>query len=368
MVLIGLLAIALACLVLGLALASAGWLIGSLVASVLAALVLLRSWGSIAESRAQRRTRDDLGEKGGAVKFPGRDKNRSADTSAVAAPVAPPPPPAVPTGPVREVVVIDGMPDYHLSDCARLTGVADTIPIPLSQALEDGFTPCSRCRPDAGSAPEQPAASGAPAFTPAGPAFAAPRGPGRQRRARRRRPARVPPARLPEARRPAGDPDPARPGHRGRLPALQHVLVGRRRCRPPAAAPPAAAAPVAPPAADGAPLREVWVADGFPEFHVAGCGELAGLSSLPIPYEQALEDGFQPCVVCRPTDSGAPVGGGVPSAERRAGGGRGARGPGDGGAGAVGRAVRAGGRRRQARRGVGRRRLPRVPRRRLSRS
>src|SRR6476659_4792280 len=110
MVLIGLLAIALACLVIGLALASAGWLIGSLGASVLAALVLLRAWGSIAQSRAQGRMRDDLGEKGGAVKFSGRDKNRSADASAVAPPLSPP---AGANGPARQVLVIDGLPDYH---------------------------------------------------------------------------------------------------------------------------------------------------------------------------------------------------------------------------------------------------------------
>src|SRR3954453_18252998 len=103
--LMGLLAVAMACLVLGLVSASAGFLIGSLVASVLAALVLLRSWGSIAESRAQRRTRDDQHEKGGAVKFPGRDKNRSADASAASAAQVVAPPPAdraVPAGPVLD--------------------------------------------------------------------------------------------------------------------------------------------------------------------------------------------------------------------------------------------------------------------------
>jgi hypothetical protein len=45
------------------------------------------------------------------------------------------------------VWVIDGQPRYHLAGCDFLPGRPGQ-PIPLSQAVEDGFTPCSRCDPD----------------------------------------------------------------------------------------------------------------------------------------------------------------------------------------------------------------------------
>jgi hypothetical protein len=45
------------------------------------------------------------------------------------------------------VWVIDGRPRYHLAGCDFLPGRPGQ-PIPLSQAVEDGFTPCSRCDPD----------------------------------------------------------------------------------------------------------------------------------------------------------------------------------------------------------------------------
>ncbi len=55
-----------------------------------------------------------------------------------------------------------------------------------------------------------------------------------------------------------------------------------------------------PPRCPARPAGQVWVADGFPEYHHEGCGELDGLTPEPIPYDQAVEDGFQPCVVCNP--------------------------------------------------------------------
>jgi hypothetical protein len=44
------------------------------------------------------------------------------------------------------VWVIDGRPRYHLAECRHLDGSAE--PISLSQAVEDGFTPCADCDPD----------------------------------------------------------------------------------------------------------------------------------------------------------------------------------------------------------------------------
>jgi hypothetical protein len=46
-----------------------------------------------------------------------------------------------------EVMVVDGRPRYHLSDCRHLLG-RDIIPLPIREAREAGFTPCGWCAPD----------------------------------------------------------------------------------------------------------------------------------------------------------------------------------------------------------------------------
>ena len=47
-----------------------------------------------------------------------------------------------------EVVVIDERPRYHLAGCAWV-GDRRTIPLPVREARELGFTPCAVCTPDA---------------------------------------------------------------------------------------------------------------------------------------------------------------------------------------------------------------------------
>ncbi|GAB2749981.1 hypothetical protein [Amycolatopsis magusensis] len=47
-----------------------------------------------------------------------------------------------------EVLVVDEYPRYHLAECAWLTD-RETIPIAVAEARDLGFTPCSRCTPDA---------------------------------------------------------------------------------------------------------------------------------------------------------------------------------------------------------------------------
>jgi clumping factor A len=47
---------------------------------------------------------------------------------------------------VAEVLVVDGRPRYHLGDCPSLSGRI-TEPLPVAEAVELGFTPCSMCRP-----------------------------------------------------------------------------------------------------------------------------------------------------------------------------------------------------------------------------
>jgi len=47
-----------------------------------------------------------------------------------------------------EVLVVDGRPRYHRPDCSSLAG-RETVPLPVSEAFETGFTPCARCSPAA---------------------------------------------------------------------------------------------------------------------------------------------------------------------------------------------------------------------------
>ena len=45
-----------------------------------------------------------------------------------------------------DVVVVDGRPRYHMSDCPFLADRA-VEPLPVAEAVELGFTPCGTCRP-----------------------------------------------------------------------------------------------------------------------------------------------------------------------------------------------------------------------------
>lgn len=46
-----------------------------------------------------------------------------------------------------EVIVVDGRPRYHLRDCVHLHARRSE-PLPVSEAIELGFTPCGLCEPD----------------------------------------------------------------------------------------------------------------------------------------------------------------------------------------------------------------------------
>ncbi|GIJ12456.1 hypothetical protein ACFFMR_32300 [Micromonospora andamanensis] len=46
-----------------------------------------------------------------------------------------------------EVRVVDGRPRYHLGECPHLVG-REHEPLPVSEAVELGFTPCAHCTPD----------------------------------------------------------------------------------------------------------------------------------------------------------------------------------------------------------------------------
>lgn len=102
---------ALACLCVGLLLSSTPWLAASVVASVLAGLLIYRH-------QAALRT---AGGPQSAQSAPGVDD--------------------------RDVWVIDGRPRYHRRACEIIDG-QNAQAVPLTQASEDGFIPCSLCQPN----------------------------------------------------------------------------------------------------------------------------------------------------------------------------------------------------------------------------
>jgi hypothetical protein len=63
----------------------------------------------------------------------------------------------------------------------------------------------------------------------------------------------------------------------------------------------------APPSADDA-AATVWVVDGWPHYHDRECAVLATSGpSEPVPFAQAVADGFTPCPACgRPESAPAP--------------------------------------------------------------
>src|SRR3954453_15620168 len=268
MVLTGLLLVAFVSVILGVVLASVTWLIVSLVASVLAAFVLYRSWGTIKERRTNMARRKKTAEQSVPAKV-----GPSGSTSSVAAPVA-----SVPGR--DDVLVVDGRPAYHQPGCTELDDqVAE--PIPLSQAMEDGFTACPTCGSPTSARPAVSTAS-------AGSVWVV-----------------------------DGSPD----FHERDCPALigeqaEPIPLGQALEDGFAACPVCQATAVAATGAAPAPFEaaQVWVADGFPEYHHEGCEELAGLDSVAVAYDQAVEDGFQPCVVCNPDRA---FGGDLTPPERR---------------------------------------------------
>jgi hypothetical protein len=48
---------------------------------------------------------------------------------------------------LNEVLVVDGRPRYHLAGCVHLLG-RESESLPVGEAIELGFTPCSLCEPD----------------------------------------------------------------------------------------------------------------------------------------------------------------------------------------------------------------------------
>ena len=284
MVLIGLLVAAVVSLVLGLALASTVWLVVSLVASLAAGITLYtvvrtQRAGKIDEPVAPVPARSPAAATAEATA--GARKSAPALVPAAASPALqtqareePVPTPELSTGANRPsgVWVVDGRPAYHLESCDTIADSPAEV-IPLAQAVADGFTPCPHCAPpqsDAG--PSRP--SGLQVWVADG----------------------YPEYHLPDCADLAGLTAEPIPHEQALEDGFQPCVV----CNPDAVFAGGFAAP------HGA--TQVWVADGFPDYHLPGCRVLADLPGEPIPFEQAIEDGFTPCAACRPTAPGGRAG------------------------------------------------------------
>lgn len=281
-----LLLIALACLAVGLALASAGWLIGSLVASAVAAIVVVRQRHAISARRPAA-----AGSKSGAGAPDGRGNAGTAPGSAAAsvATVAVTVPAAATGGGAdgaREVWVVDGEPLYHARGCPALSG-KDGEPVPLQQALEDGFTDCPDCDPrDAATVRSVLVVDGRPDYHLPG--------------CTELDSADAEPVPLSQAVADGFAPCPTcRPEQRlavsGGTPAVPVAGASAVAAPGPASVP-------APGAADAPhePLAEVWVVDGRPRYHRSGCAIIEDEPAEAVPRAQAGEDGFVPCSLCQP--------------------------------------------------------------------
>ena len=152
MVIIGLLLIALVCLVLGLAMQTAAWLVASLIATAGAGFLLYKLRGAIAAPKPA--VPAEGSEAAGAAPSSTRDA-ASPDEAGEAEPAGDASPPSdIAAEPIDvdadadDVWVIDGRPRYHLGDCAIIKG-QDAEAISFEQATEDGFMPCSLCEPHA---------------------------------------------------------------------------------------------------------------------------------------------------------------------------------------------------------------------------
>jgi hypothetical protein len=189
MLIIGLMVIALICLAVGLALPSSAWLIASLIATAGAGYLVWKMRSAIAPAAAAAGTSAELPAGADAdARADGLSRADDTDTDAdgdirnhTDSPAdshvdSPADSPAVTTTMPRitddvievpaargsddatqvmaavaarsvdDVWVIDGRPRYHLGSCPIIQG-QEAEPIPLDQAIEDGFMPCSLCEP-----------------------------------------------------------------------------------------------------------------------------------------------------------------------------------------------------------------------------
>ncbi|MDQ2797230.1 MAG: hypothetical protein M3Y06_08715, partial [Actinomycetota bacterium] len=304
MVLIALLAVAVVCVIIGVITASAVWLIISLVASVLAAAVLLRSYLELRKKRTVAATTSagaatssdvtDSGQVAADSDEAGADPGRGGASDSLG--VTEPAPVVASTTTVSDVLVIDGSPEFHRPGCTRITG-EDAVAIPLDQAVGDGFAECEVCTPTRASAPTGTPVSTvktavAEASARTGDVWVVDGYPDYHRKeCRELRDRDAVPIPHDEA---------VEDGfHECSICNLESANAGQIADEP---VDTALTVPVTEPAplalvdqGESTSEREdepvagaqVWVVDGYPEYHRQDCRELRGREAEPVPHEQA---------------------------------------------------------------------------------
>ncbi|HEY8302007.1 MAG TPA: hypothetical protein VIG48_08915 [Jatrophihabitans sp.] len=250
MVLIGLLVVALACLVIGLVTAGSLWLVGSLVASVLAGYLLWKQ-------------REQLAARAGVHK----DQAAPRTSSPAATRADPPQPPDT----QQQVWVVDTQPQFHAKDCAATQNL-DAEAVSLAQAVGDGFTECTVCKPTPSASLTQQVwvVDGRPDYH------------GSECRSLKI-----------AASQQGRDPE--------QIPRGQAVDDGFSAC--PDCRPDGPAAAAAPPQQQARPAapKTVWVVDGRPRYHLSDCMIIKDQQAEEIAFEQATGDGFMACAMCEPS-------------------------------------------------------------------
>jgi membrane protein implicated in regulation of membrane protease activity len=135
---VALLVAGLVCLCAGLLLSSTAWLIASLACSVVAGLLIYRNRAEFVIARPGRPQRALRTESA---------SSRSVGKHAIEAEDEPAASDVASARPDPDVWVVDGRPRYHRERC-QIIEEQDAEAIPLSQAAEDGFIPCSLCLPE----------------------------------------------------------------------------------------------------------------------------------------------------------------------------------------------------------------------------
>ncbi|MFN2518267.1 MAG: hypothetical protein ABR604_04360 [Jatrophihabitantaceae bacterium] len=154
MMIIGLLLVALVCVVLGVVLQSAVWLVASLIATAGAGFLLYKLRDVIAAPKSAVASEGLSTPDDADAAAPARDAEHGAvaprGVVASNAATGEPGPADVAAASAKpdddQVWVIDGRPRYHLGDCPIIKGQAAEV-IPFEQATDDGFTPCALCEP-----------------------------------------------------------------------------------------------------------------------------------------------------------------------------------------------------------------------------
>jgi hypothetical protein len=267
MLLIGLLAVALVCLVLGLIMASGIWLVASLVASAAAGYLLWRQREQIAA-----RTGVHKNQAAPKTSPPG-----AKSASAAPEPNAPASQAPATGNQEQQVWVVDTMPQFHAENCAAILNL-DSEAIPLAQAVEDGFTECTVCKPgpSANSAEQVWVVDGRPDYH----------------------------VEDCSSLKNAASQQSKQPDQIPRGQAVDDGFSACPDCRPDGAAPadadPKTDTPAAGTPAGGSGPKTVWVVDGRPRYHLSDCMIIKDQRAEEIPLDQATEDGFMACSMCEP--------------------------------------------------------------------